>query len=283
MSSAQDVRNGPQAGAPAGSSSLVGLVRLLSRLAPKQLNDEISLAKAELKRKGIALGIAVAFLVVALLMLALMVISLLVAAIMGLATIMPAWLAALLVAALFLVILVIAALIGVQRLKKTMPLLPEEALLGIRSDIGVLREGRKFNPSSLRKPVTRNELEAQRAEKTAKAKRNKAAKEAKAAQQGPAPSEGQLKERTAARREHLLSLREQLAAQADFRKKAKILVAESRSVAAGATEAAREQFELARPGAEELAETAKERWVPLTVLAVSSTAFVVFLRKLLGK
>ena len=76
-------------------SALPKTLKLIFKLAPRQLNDEIAFAKAELKRKGIQLGIAAAFFAVALVFVLLLVIGLVVAAIMGLATIMPAWLAAL--------------------------------------------------------------------------------------------------------------------------------------------------------------------------------------------
>ena len=78
-------------------SALPRTLKLIFKLAPRQLNDEIALAKVELKRKGIEVGVAAAFLAVALVFVAFLVVGLIVAAIMGLATIMPAWLAALLV------------------------------------------------------------------------------------------------------------------------------------------------------------------------------------------
>jgi len=112
-------------------SALPKTLKLIFKLAPRQLNDEIAFAKAELKRKGIQLGVAAAFFAVALIFVAFLVIGLIVAAIMGLATIMPAWLAALLVCAAFLVIALIVGLIGYGRFKKAMPLMPEETIRGL--------------------------------------------------------------------------------------------------------------------------------------------------------
>src|SRR4051812_37843931 len=103
-------------------------LKTIFKLAPRQLNDEIALAKAEIKRKGTQLGVAGAFFAVALVFAALLVIGLMVAAIMGLATIMPAWLAALLVCAVCLVIAAIGALIGMKKFKAVMPLVPEDTL-----------------------------------------------------------------------------------------------------------------------------------------------------------
>src|SRR6476620_4434318 len=147
-STMQQVRREPMSGRHTGRTSqglritaLPRTLKLLFRLAPRQLNDEIAFAKIELKRKGIQVGVAAAFFAVALLFLAFLVFGLIVAAIMGLATIMPAWLAALLVSAAFLLIALIGGLVGLARFKKAMPLLPEETIRGIKHDIGVAKEG----------------------------------------------------------------------------------------------------------------------------------------------
>ena len=99
-------------------TALPRTLKLLFRLAPRQLNDEIAFAKVELKRKGIQVGVAAAFLAVALVFVAFLVVGLIVAAIMGLATIMPAWLAALLVCAVFLLIALIGGLIGMRQVQE---------------------------------------------------------------------------------------------------------------------------------------------------------------------
>ncbi len=99
-------------------TALPRTLKLLFRLAPRQLNDEIAFAKIELKRKGIQVGVAAAFFAVALVFLLFLVVGLIVAAIMGLATIMPAWLAALLVSAAFLLIALIGGLIGARKSKR---------------------------------------------------------------------------------------------------------------------------------------------------------------------
>ncbi|MCZ2402515.1 phage holin family protein [Paenarthrobacter sp. Z7-10] len=270
-----------QSSSAVGNSSLVGAVKLFSRLAPKQLNDEISLAKAELKRKGIALGIAVAILVVALIFLAFLLVGLIVAAIMGLATIMPAWLAALLISAAFLLIALVAALIGKMKLSKAMPLKPEHAILGLRRDLGMLKEGRDFDPASLRATqLSRAEAKARKAQKSEKAK---AAREAKEAQQGPAPTEEQLQVRLGDRRQHLLALRMALVERLAVRQQAKALLD-----AAGRT--GRKITGSGNPGAGRLGQpaaemmtAAKERWAPLTVLAISAAALVILLRKLAAR
>ena len=94
-------------------------------------------------------GVAAAFLAVALVFVAFLVVGLIVAAIMGLATIMPAWLAALLVCGVFLVIAAIAGLVGVGKFKKAMPLVPEDTIRGIKYDLGIAKEGSAFDPAVL--------------------------------------------------------------------------------------------------------------------------------------
>ena len=130
-------------------SALPKTLKLIFKLAPRQLNDEIALAKVEIKRKGIQVGVAAAFFAVALVFVAFLVIGLIVAAIMGLATIMPAWLAALLVCGVFLLIALIGGLVGVGKFKKAMPLVPEETIRGLKYDLGIAKEGSAFDPAVL--------------------------------------------------------------------------------------------------------------------------------------
>ena len=105
--------------------------------------------RSKLKRKGIQLGVAAAFFAVALVFVAFLVIGLIVAAIMGLATIMPAWLAALLVCAVFLLIALIGGLIGLRKFKKAMPLVPEDTIRGLKHDLGIAKEGSAFDAAVL--------------------------------------------------------------------------------------------------------------------------------------
>src|SRR6478735_4818363 len=201
-------------------TALPGTARLLFRLAPRQLNDEIAFAKIELKRKGIQVGVAAAFFDVALLFLAFLVVGLIVAAIMGLATIMPAWLAALLVSAAFLLIALIGGLVGLARFKKAMPLMPEETIRGIRHDIGVAREGSAFNPA-----VLDPESPEAKAAKAAKAKAEKEAKAARHDQEFPHASEPELVRRLSQRRHHLTEVRDELGTELDLKTQARYLLA----------------------------------------------------------
>lgn len=250
-----------------GSSSLAGLTKVMARLLPRQVSDELSLALAEMKQKGIKAGVAAAFLVVALLFLAALGVALIAAAILGLATVMPAWLAALLVAALFLIIAAVAALVGVNRFKKTMPLLPEDALRGIRYDLGVLKEGRSFDPSTLDAKPKEKKPEDGKQEKP------------EDAVQKPTPEE--LRIRLRQRREHIAAVRDGLGEKADVKKQMADLkarrAADRRNGTAGSG---------ARQGegmADEVGAMFRERKQPLAVLGASLLAMGILLRRLLRK
>ncbi|NYE96656.1 hypothetical protein FHU41_002906 [Psychromicrobium silvestre] len=254
----------PQAQTPGntGDNSLLGNARTLLRLAPRQLNDEFSLAKEELKAKGVKVGIAAGMFGAALVFLGLLVIALVVAAIMGLATVLPAWLAALIVAAFFLLIIAISALLGLRFFKKALPLMPEEAIRGLKHDLGVMREGVSFDPQTLVKPeLSKEEKAALKSEKLAQAEAAKAEREAKAAAADPVPTEAELRERLTARRAHLLGLREDLVERMDVKKQAKALLDD--------------------PGSP--VNLVRQKWLPLSVAAVSTTTFFVLLRKLFKK
>lgn len=257
-------------------SALPKTLKLVARLAPRQLNDEIALAKVEIKRKGIQLGVAAAFLAVALIFVAFLVIGLIVAAIMGLATIMPAWLAALLVCALFLIIALIGALVGLRKFKKAMPLVPEDTLRGLKHDLGIAKEGSEFDPAVL--DPSSEQAKAAKAEKEAKAAQAKAEKEAKAAAKpdlGPAPTEAELRRRLDERRRHLTEVRDELGQELDAKTQAQALLDVTQEKLNAARERVGQQFAGLGESAPDL------RWKPLAVLTASTAVLLVLLRKLL--
>ena len=298
-------RHSSPAGRRPRLAALPDLVGQAARLAPRQLNDELALAKYELKDRGVKAGVGAALFVVALVFLALLVIALVVAAILGLATVMPGWLAALVVGAACLIILLIAALIGTSNVKKAMPLIPADAIRGIRHDIGVITEGRDFDPRVLDpSTIQYKRAQADKEAAAAKAKMEKAADDrAHGRIKPPTPSEAELRERIAKRRDHILDVRDGFVEELDVKRQAEGLAADAReafnrlraaafakaqasrasasapaSAAAGASgdEAARG----GAPRASAAGDAVRERWAPIAAFAVSATAFVVFLRKL---
>ena len=255
---------GPRSTATGAKMSTVELARLAGQLTPRQLQDEVSLALLELKGKGVKAGVAAGILLVAGVFLVSMAISILVAAIMGLALVMPAWLAALIVAAFFLIAGGILALIGYLAMKRAMPLLPAEAIHGVRYDVGVLREGSSFDPATL-------EEKPEKEPKPEKAEREEP--------KPPAPTLEELRARTSERRDHLAALRDDLGRRVDLRPRAE----QAKARAKHAADAATERLAAGADSVHEAAPEFKERWKPLTTLAVSLTALGVMLRRLLRK
>lgn len=262
----------------APGAGLVDAVKTSIRLVPRQLNDEIELAKLELGDKKSRVGGVAISAVIALVFLALLVVALVVAAIAGLGTIIPLWLSALLVSAALLIVIGISALVAYKKFKSLLPVLPEHAWRGVRHDLGIVKEGRAFDPASLDpEPLTREEKKAAKAEAEAAKAKAHAERDAKDAEGGPKATADELIKRTTARREHLLSLREELVSEADVKKQTTYLVDT-------AVTKARETLNKAAVGAVgQAVETAKERWKPLAILAVSATVCVLLLRKLVKK
>lgn len=266
-------------------TALPRTLKLLFRLAPRQINDEIAFAKVEIKRKGIQVGVAAAFFAVALVFLALLLVGLIVAAIMGLATVMPAWLAALLVSAAFLVIALIGALIGLRKFKKAMPLVPAETIRGIKYDLGIAKEGSDFNAALL--DPDSPETKAARAAKDEAAAKAKAEKEAKAEahkKEFPQASGPELHRRLEQRRRHIAEVRDELDTELDIKPQVRFLVGAAKeelekgraTVQSGSATVARKfaAFAESRDGAD-------VRWRPLAAFAASAAVFVVLLRRLL--
>lgn len=266
-------------------TALPRTLKLIFRLAPRQLNDEIAFAKVELKRKGVQVGVAAAFFAVAVVFLAFLVTGLIVAAIMGLATIMPAWLAALLVCAVFLVIALIGALIGLRKFKKAMPLLPAETIRGIKYDLGVAKEGSDFDAALL--DPSSPEAKAAKAAKdeaAAKAKAEKAAKAEARKVEFPHASEPELHRRLDQRRRHLAQVRDELDTELDVKPQvtflagaAKEKLGEGRAAVAHATASASQKL----ASLSEAGGGAGVRWKPLAAFVASATVFVVLLRRLM--
>ena len=275
-------------------TALPKTLKLIFQLAPRQLNDEIALAKVEVKRKGKQLGVAGAFFGVAAVFAAFLLTGLIVAAIMGLATIMPAWLAALIVCAVFLLIALIGGLIGLRKFKQAMPLIPEDTIRGLKHDLGIAKEGSDFDPAVL-DPNSPQAKAAKEAKEAAKAK-EKADKEAKAKAEAvelPAPTEPELRRRLHQRREHLKGVRDELGDELDVKPQAQALLAVARhrldngkdKLREGKERAAEKLASLSSPAGSgeasgSLPGQLEARWKPLLALAASAAVLLALLRKL---
>ena len=277
-------------------SALPRTLKLISKLAPRQLNDEIALAKVEIKRKGIQVGVAAAFLAVAVVFVAFLVVGLIVAAIMGLATIMPAWLAALLVCGVFLLIALIIGLLGVRKFKKAMPLVPEDTIRGLKYDLGIAKEGSAFDPAVLDPESEQYKAaKAAKAEAAAKAKAEKEAKKAAEPDFGPPPTEAELRRRLDQRRTHLTGVRDELNEELDVKTQAQALLAAAQvklqdgkeqlnGKVAGLKSAVEHRTNRPASAAGHNAGVAGQlgqRWKPLVAFTASAAALVFLLRRLI--
>ncbi len=128
-------------GQTSGADASVGqLVERLSAQVSALVRDEMALATAEMKRKGaqagIGIGIGGAGAVVALLGSG----ALVAAAVLGLATVLPAWLAALLVGVALLVLAGGISAVGIKQVRNSAPPVPEQAVQSTKRDIETVKE-----------------------------------------------------------------------------------------------------------------------------------------------
>ncbi len=130
---------------PAGSASpkseapsLGSLVKELPDRVTRLVKSEIQLAKLELTTKLKAAGIGAGLLAAAAFFALVFFAVLVSAAVMGLAEVLPGWAAALIVAAVFLILAAVLAFLGIKKLKKGVPPVPEESIESVKTDVSVV-------------------------------------------------------------------------------------------------------------------------------------------------
>lgn len=273
--------------------SILDVLKVFLRLGPKQVRDELRIAQHQMKTKGIEVGIGAGLAITGLLFLVLMVIAIVVLIVILFANIMPAWAAALVTAGIFLVIAGLLALFGVGKIKAAMPLVPEDALKGLRYDVQILKEGTEFNARDFDRQRRRAAKEAEQE------KRRDAQQKQAAAPKVPAPSYHELIQRTTQRRDHLARLRDDALSKVGVDPHTlnepggmsvnKLLGRENPE---GSPESETAETHFRHTGApqsqaEEMAEKAKEvlteRWREIAVAGASSAAVAVLLRKIFKK
>lgn len=112
----------------------------LSEQTSRLVRDEVKLAKTELQDTVKHAGIGVGLFGGAGLFGFLGLVVLIAAAVLGLALVLPEWLAALLVAAILFVIAAIAALLGKKQVSSAAPPAPERAIENLKKDIAEVKE-----------------------------------------------------------------------------------------------------------------------------------------------
>jgi uncharacterized membrane protein YqjE len=137
-----DTTHEARAGAAQGvdEPTLGALVHQLSEEIPALVRSEIRLAQAEVAEKGKRVGLGLGMFSVAGLLGFFALATLVATAVLGLAEVLPAWVAALVVAAVLLLGAGALALVGKGRVASGQPLVPERAVAGVREDVAILKE-----------------------------------------------------------------------------------------------------------------------------------------------
>ncbi|MDY6052428.1 MAG: phage holin family protein [Rothia sp. (in: high G+C Gram-positive bacteria)] len=264
----------------ASAQHVVDAGKVLTNLTPKQLKDEIQIAKIEVKEKGIALGKGAAVAAIALIFALFMTIALIILAYVGLAALMPNWAAALVLVVLFLLLAAIAGFIAFKMIKAQMPLKPESAIFGLLYDLGVLKEGSAMTAKRVKREQEER-AEAKKAEKQASENAQGGSDQQTHATLNP--SKEQLIQRTKQRREHLKTLRDDIETYSrNVQVGTQNLVHNAKASAKNApANAAKSSRKLAVNASNP--ETLQAHWKSFATLATSLGAFFLFLGKLISR
>lgn len=148
MTSTESPRGNPgtsgysTAGPTAANRPSIGeLVSNLSEKLSQLIRDEIRLAKAELAEKAKHAAIGAGLMAGAALLGFFALAVLIATAILGLATVVDAWLAALIVGVVLLIIAVVLVLLGKKSIERGVPPVPELAQASIKADVAAVKEG----------------------------------------------------------------------------------------------------------------------------------------------
>jgi Putative Actinobacterial Holin-X, holin superfamily III len=124
--------------AQASTGELIGqLTDQLSRL----VRDEVRLAQAEVTQKAKRLGIGAGLFGGAGLVAVLGLGALVTAAVLGLATVLPGWLAGIVVAVVLFLIAGLLALLGKKDVQQAAPPLPTETIASVQADLETVKQG----------------------------------------------------------------------------------------------------------------------------------------------
>ena len=128
---------------PSADASVGDLVKAMSADLSRLVRDEIQLAQVELSAKvktaGVGIGAFGGAGVLAFYGLGVLI----AAAVLGLALVLPAWLAALIVGVVVLAIAGVAALIGKKKVSEAGPAVPERTVASVKEDVAEIKESIK--------------------------------------------------------------------------------------------------------------------------------------------
>ena len=122
------------------NSSTAQLVERLSAQVSALVRDEIALATVEMKQKGSRIGAGLGISGAGGLLALYGVTAVLAAAVLGLATVLEAWLAALIVGVVLLAVAGALTAAGIGQVRSGTPPLPEQAVQSTKRDIETVKE-----------------------------------------------------------------------------------------------------------------------------------------------
>jgi len=117
------------------------LLGSLTEQVTSLVRDEVRLAQAEVTQKAKRLGVGAGLFGGAGLFAVLGLSALVTAAILGLAHVMPGWLAAIVVGVVLFLVAGVLALIGRKDVRQATPPLPTETIESVQDDIATVKEG----------------------------------------------------------------------------------------------------------------------------------------------
>jgi hypothetical protein len=124
----------------AANSSTAQLVEQLSAQVSALVRNEIGLATAEMKQKGSRIGIGIGISGAGGLLALYGFAAVLAAAVLGLATVLNAWLAALVVGVFLLALAGVLTATGIGQVRSGTPPVPEQAVRSTKRDIETVKE-----------------------------------------------------------------------------------------------------------------------------------------------
>jgi uncharacterized membrane protein YqjE len=125
---------------PRSDVSIADLVKQATEQVSVLVRDELALARVELQEKGKHAGIGIGMFGGAGVFVFFGLVCLLTAGILGLALVMPAWLAALVVAVALLIIAGTLALFGRGQVRQATPPMPQDAAHSVKADIDAVTD-----------------------------------------------------------------------------------------------------------------------------------------------
>ena len=139
-STIEPTASAPPDGPATADASVGDMIKAMSTDLSRLVRDEIQLAQTEIsakvKQAGVGVGAFGGAGVLALYGIA----ALIAAAVLGLAVVLPPWLAALIVGIVVLAVAGVVALVGKRKVSEAAPVVPERTVASVKEDVAEIKE-----------------------------------------------------------------------------------------------------------------------------------------------